>query len=75
MEYLFPDIDISNLTRFIIPNEKEIIHWLKQTKGVYTDDIRNYFNIRLLPNREIVVYQGSLSLMQQIYIIQSINED
>jgi hypothetical protein len=74
MDFLFPDIDITNIEPFKIPLDRQIIDWIKQTNGQYTNELRQFLNLPKLDSRSHIVYNGPLTLAQQYWIICELSE-
>lgn len=77
MNYLFDDDKellekVEQLTVFKTPTNREITEWLRQTKGMLSKEVKMFLR---LPIREqdTVVYDGPLTVSQQVWIYQTIN--
>ena len=70
MEYLFPDLNIpkKGIKKFKKPTNREIQQWLKETEGVWSNDILVWLNKPTIIGRENK-YTGSLTIAQQWWII------
>ncbi len=63
-----------NIRESLRSRSKNVQDFLKQTEGVYTNDILRHLGRPTLPDREIK-YTGPLSIQQQWYILCEIMDD
>jgi hypothetical protein len=71
MEYLFTDLVIpseAELPRFREPTHREAAQWLRQSEGVWSNELLRWLDRPEVAGR-VVCYTGTLSLAQQWWII------
>ena len=75
MDILFEGLDLTweDQLRFTVPTVNEVRDWLRQTEGRYTNEILEFLHLPLRTTN-VATYSGSLSIPQQVYIIQTLNE-
>jgi hypothetical protein len=68
MDFLFPDLVIPELAPFRQPTRSEAADWLRQTGGVWINDILRWLGRPTRSDRDIA-YRGALTPSQQWWII------
>ena len=60
-------------TRFTTPCDKDVREWLRQTRGVLTNEVRAWLGLPPIESRSVIKYEGPLSLAQQYYVLCELN--
>jgi hypothetical protein len=77
MDILFEGLDLSafdTIPRFRTPTRREIAEWIRQTEGVWTNEILEWLGRPVRPDRAGVKYHGPLTLAQQWWIIGELQD-
>jgi len=75
MDFLFPDVIIPELLTFIQPTIKESNDWIKQTGGIWTNEILKWLGKPIREDRTNIVYNGTLTIAQQWFILCELMDD
>jgi hypothetical protein len=63
------------IEKFVTPTNIEIGDWIRQTEGMYTNEILIWLGKSPDPKRENVKYIGKLTLPQQWFILCDLEDD
>ena len=78
MDFLFDDdpellLKLQSLTAFKTPTNRQIVDWLKQTKGILSKEMKTFLHLPIR-STDTNTYTGPLTVSQQVWIYQTINE-
>lgn len=73
MDLLFPDLHVPDLPRFTQPTTREITAWLRDTEGVWSNELLRWLG-RPEVSERIVMYTGPLSLAQQWIVCELLDQ-
>lgn len=66
---------LSKQDKFVVPTNLQVCEWLKQTKGILTNEMRLFIGFPSDPSRAPIKYSGPLTLPQQIYVFHQLNNN